>query len=179
MFEYSTPLVFAQACQDKANIKAFHSGTKGQKGLVGQILDCSPNSSIVSTNLYGVLKPTIHFRHLYTSFQRLLLLSIPKSLRSAYLVSRALLPYRHYSKPFLDSLRKAPKWAAIVYKTTLLSYSRRLLRLHLYQSRRSIILLSYSLRHLSRLTIRSRSTTVLLDIDYVFLAPLQYQQNFV
>lgn len=34
-------------------------------------------------------------------------------------------------------------------------------------------------RHLTRLTVHSRSTTALYAADRVFLAPLQYQQDFV
>jgi hypothetical protein len=155
-------------------MKAFYSGTEGWKGLIGWILDCSPDGSAVSANLCDVLEPAIRFRHLHTSFQRLLSLSTPESLLSACLASRALLPRNDYSKPFLDSLREAPEWATIVCETASSSYSRRLLRLHLRRSRRSIILLSCSLRHLSRLTTGSRSTTALLGADYVFLAPLEY-----
>ncbi|GAB7336923.1 hypothetical protein MBLNU13_g01490t1 [Cladosporium sp. NU13] len=57
MFEYGAPLVFAWACQNEASMKAFHSGTEGWKGLVGWILDCSPDGSAVGANLCGVLEP--------------------------------------------------------------------------------------------------------------------------
>jgi hypothetical protein len=179
MFEYGAPLVFAWACQNETNMKAFHSGTEGWKGLIGWILDCSPDGSAVGANLCGVLEPAIRFRHLHTSFQRLLSLSTPESPLSTCLASRALVPRGDCGKPFLDSLREAPEWAAIACETASSSSSRRLLRLHLRRSRRSAILLSCSLRHLSRLTTGSRSTTALLGADCVFLAPLEYQQNFV
>ena len=68
MFEYGAPLVFAWACQNEANMKAFYSATKGWKDLVGWILDCSPDGSAVGANLCGVLEPAIRFRHLHTSF---------------------------------------------------------------------------------------------------------------
>jgi hypothetical protein len=179
MFEYGAPLVFAWACQNEANMKAFHSGTEGWKGLVGWILNCSPDGSAVGANLCGVLEPAIRFRHLHTSFQRLLSLGTPESLLNACLASRALLPRVDCGKPFLDNLRDAPEWAAIACETASPSCSRRLLRLYLRRSRRSEILLSCSLRHLSQLTAASRSTTALLGADCVFLAPLEYQQNFV
>jgi hypothetical protein len=179
MFEYGAPLVFAWACQNAANMKAFHSGTEGWKGLVGWILDCSPDSSAVGANLCGVLEPAIRFRHLHTSFQRLLSLSTPESPLSACLASRALLPRGDCGKPYLDSLREALEWATISRETASSSCSRHLLRLHLRRSRRSVILLSCPLRHLSRLTTGSRSTTALLGADCVFLAPLEYQHDFV
>lgn len=179
MFEYGAPLVFAWACQNEANMKAFYSATKGWKDLVGWILDCSPDGSAVGANLCGVLEPAIRFRHLHTSFQRLLSLGTPESPLSACLASKALLPLGGCGKAFLDGLREAPEWAAIAPEIASSSCSRRLLRLHLRRSRRSVILISCSLRHLSRLTARSRSTTVLLGADCVFLAPLEYQQDFV
>ena len=179
MFEYGAPLVFAWACQNETNMKAFHSGLEGWKGLVGWILDCSPDGSAVGANLCGVLEPAIRFRHLHTSFQRLLSLSTPESPLSACLASRPLLPRGDCGKPFLDSLREAPEWAAIACETASSSCYRRLLRLHLRRSRRSATLLSCSLRHLSRLTAESRSTTALMGANCVFLAPLKYQQNFV
>jgi hypothetical protein len=179
MFEYGAPLVFAWACQNETNMKAFHSGTEGWKDLVGWILNCSPDGSAVGANLCGVLEPAIRFRHLHTSFQRLLSLGTPESPLNACLASRALLPRGDCGKPFLDNLRDAPEWAPIACETASPSCSRRLLRLYLRRSRRSAILISCSLRHLSRLTAGSRSTTALLGADCVFLAPLGYQQNFV
>lgn len=179
MFEYGAPLVFAWACQNDANMKAFYSATEGWKGLVGWILDCSPDGSAVSANLCGVLEPTVRFQHLHTSFQRLLSLSSSDSPLSACLASRALFSREDSSKPFLDTLQLAPEWTAIACKATSSTRSRYLLRLHLRRSRRSTILLSCSLRHLSQLTARSRSTTALSGADCVFLAPLEYQQDFV
>ena len=179
MFEYGALLVFAWACQNEANMKAFYSRTEGWKGLIGWILDCSPDSSAVGASLCGLLEPAVRFRHLHTSFQRLLSLSTPESPLSTCLASRALVPRGDCGKPFLDSLCEAPEWAAIACDTASSSCSRRLLRLHLCRSRHSAILLSCSLRHLSRLTAGSRSTTALLGTDCVFLAPLEYQQNFV
>lgn len=179
MFEYGAPLVFAWACQNDANMKAFHSATEGWKVLVGWILDCSPDGSAVGANLCGVLEPAVRFRHLHTSFQRLLSLSSSDSPLSACLASRALFFREDSGKPFLDTLRLAPEWTAIACEATSSTRSRHLLRLHLRRSRRSTILLSCSLRHLSRLTARSRSTTALSGADCVFLAPLEYQQDFV
>jgi hypothetical protein len=131
MFEYSALLVFAWAYQNEANMEAFHSGTEGWKGLIGWILNYSPNSSAVSANLCSVLEPAIRFRHLHTSFQCLLSLSTPESPLSIYLTLRALLPYSNCSKPFLDNLYKAPEWATIICETASSSCSRRLLRLYL------------------------------------------------
>ena len=179
MFEYGTPLVFAWACQNEANMKAFHSRTEGWKGLVGWILDCSPDGSSVGANLCGVLEPAVCFWHLHTSFQRLLSLSSSESPLNACLASRALFSRDDSGKPFLDTLWEAPGWTAIACETTSSARSCHMLRLHLRRSRRSAILLSCSLRHLSRLTARSRSTTVLSGADCVFLAPLEYQQDFV
>lgn len=149
MFEYSALLVFAQAYQNNANMKVFYSGTKGQKGLISQILDYSSNSSAVSANLCSILKLTIRFQYLHTLFQHLLLLSLSDSLLSTYLVSRALLSYNNSSKPFLDTLQEVPKQTIITYKATSLTCSYYLLCFHLRRLRQSIILLSYLLRHLS------------------------------
>lgn len=156
IFEYGAPLAFAWACQNEANMKAFQSATEGWKGLVGWILDYSPDGSAVGANLYGVLEPAVRFQHLHTSFQRLLSLSPPESPLNACLASRALFPREDSRKSFLDSLRKAPEWTAITRGTALTSYSRRLLRIYLRRSRRSAMLRSCPLRHVSRLTVGSR-----------------------
>jgi hypothetical protein len=172
-FEYGAPLVFAWACQNEANTKAFHSATEGWKDLIGWILDCSPDGSAVGANLCGVLRPAIRFRRLHTSFQRLLSLS---SL-NACLTSRAVLYRGHSGKPFLDSLWEAPEWTAIACETTSSSRSRHLLRFYLRRSRRSAILHWCSSRHLSRSTAESRSATAMLGANCVFLALLEHQKN--
>jgi hypothetical protein len=135
-FEYGAPLVFAWACQNEANMKAFHSATEGWKDLIGWILDRSPDGSAVGANLCGVLRPAIRFRRLHTSFQRLLSLSSLKCPLNACLTSRAVLYRGHSGKPFLDSLWEAPEWTAIACETTSSSRSRHLLRLYLRRSRR-------------------------------------------
>src|ERR1700712_1808277 len=72
MFEYGAPLVSAWSRQNEANKKAIRAATAGWKDLIGWVLDCSPDGSVVGANLCGILEPEIRFRHLHTSFQRLL-----------------------------------------------------------------------------------------------------------
>ena len=68
MFEYGAPLVFAWSRQNEANKRAFRAATASWKDLIGWVLDCSPDGSVVGANLCGILEPEIRFRHLHTSF---------------------------------------------------------------------------------------------------------------
>jgi hypothetical protein len=179
MFEYGAPLVFAWSCQNESNNKAFRAATAGWRDLIGWVLDCSPDGSAVGANLCGVLEPELRFRHLHTSFQRLLTLSPPDSPLISCLTSRPFLPPARMVRPFLDSLREAPEWASIVGQGLSLSCSRSHLRLHLRRLRRFEVTRSSLSRHLTRLTAQSRSSTALYGADCVFLAPLEHQQNFV
>jgi len=89
------------------------------------------------------------------------------------------MPRAPVGRPFLDSLRDAPAWISISLQARPQSCSRGLLKLYLRRSRRFEVMLSCRSRHLTRLTARSRSTTSLYGADYVLLAPLCYQQDFV
>lgn len=82
-------------------------------------------------------------------------------------------------RPFLDSLREAPKWASIVGQGLSLSCSRSYLRLYLRRLQRFEVTWSSLSRHLTRLTAQSCSSTALYGADCVFLAPLEHQQNFI
>lgn len=179
MFEYGAPLIFAWSCQSEANKKAFRQATVGWKDLIGWILDCSPDGYAIGANLCGILEPETRFRHLHTSFQRLLSLAHADSPLNSCLASRPFMPRAPVGRPFLDSLRDAPGWTSISLQARPRSCSRGLLRLHLRRSRRFEVMLSCRSRHLTRLTAHSRSTTSLYGADCVFFAPLEHQQNFV
>lgn len=179
MFEYGAPLVFAWSCQNESNKKAFRAATAGWKDLIGWILDCSPDGSAVGASLCGVLEPEVRFRHLHTSFQRLLNLAPPDGPLNSCLRLRAFLPQASAGRPFMDSLRSAPDWTSIVGRDRSSTCSRHHLCVRLRGLRRVEVMRSCLSRHLTRLTALSRSTTALHGADCVFFAPLEHQQNLV